>query len=117
MTLPATDEVGAAVVTTPPVQAARPLGFLGAVPSISANGDQDGIVWVISSENFGRLQAYDAARLTQLYDSQAQAAERCCGEDHSPDPAIIFDGDDCSVVASQSGFALYAWAHGSLLRH
>jgi len=62
-------------LVTPPVQAARPLGYLGAVPSISANGDQDGIVWVISSENFGRLQAYDAARLTQLYDSQAQPAD------------------------------------------
>jgi uncharacterized protein (TIGR03437 family) len=62
-------------LVTPPVQAARPLGYLGAVPSISANGDQDGIVWVISSENFGRLQAYDAAGLKQLYDSQAQPAD------------------------------------------
>ena len=62
-------------LATPPAQAAKPLGYLGATPSISADGDQDGIVWVISSENFGRLQAYDAAGLTQLYDSQAQPAD------------------------------------------
>jgi len=50
-----------------PVSAARSIfGGLGSVPSISANGSQDGIVWTIDAD--AQLHAYDASDLSrQLY--------------------------------------------------
>ena len=64
------------------VNAAQNFGFPGATPSISANGDRNGIVWATESydatgSNMGdhanpghlRLHAYDATTLEELYNS------------------------------------------------
>ena len=48
--------------------AQSPGGVIGAhSPSISSNGTNDGVLWVLSA---GQLQAYDAVSLQQLYTSQ-----------------------------------------------
>ncbi len=60
-----------------PAATSSPLayGFPGAVPSVSANGATDGIVWTISNAggglgNVAELRAFDAANVTRvLYDS------------------------------------------------
>jgi uncharacterized protein (TIGR03437 family) len=40
---------------------------LGSIPSISANGNENGIAWAISGAGSGSLIAYDAANLSQLF--------------------------------------------------
>ncbi|MCU1275700.1 MAG: hypothetical protein JWO48_3131, partial [Bryobacterales bacterium] len=47
-------------------------GDHGATPAISSNGVENGIVWIITVEDGGKLLAYDAKDLTLLYDSGAQ---------------------------------------------
>ena len=65
----------AAFAATPSSQSAVRFGGLGAVPSVSANGTANGIVWVIESTGGGTLRAYDAANLaTELYDSAQNRA-------------------------------------------
>src|SRR5262249_25662957 len=50
--------------------------FPGATPSISANGDADGIVWAVQNAKPAVLAAYDATDLTtELYNS-SQAGQR-----------------------------------------
>ena len=45
-------------------------GFPGATPSISANGDKDGVVWTLQNGNPPVLHAHDAADLSrELYNS------------------------------------------------
>ena len=58
------------LATAPASRSAAQFGYPGTVPSISANGSVNGIVWVIDPA--ARLRAYDAANLTKLlYDSGA----------------------------------------------
>ncbi len=60
----------AAMSPAPVSMSATKFGGLGAVPSVSANGASNGIVWVLESSGGGILRAYDAANLaTELYDS------------------------------------------------
>jgi len=48
----------------------RKFGFPGTTPSVSANGDQNGIVWAIQNASPAVLVAYDANNLsTELYNS------------------------------------------------
>lgn len=49
----------------PSSQSATRFGFPGSVPSISANGSDDGIVWAIEPAGGGRLHAYDASDLSK----------------------------------------------------
>ncbi len=58
----------------------------GATPAVSANGNQDGIVWAITSFNFGRsgspavLHAYNAANVEEeLYNSGTNAGRDGAG--------------------------------------
>jgi uncharacterized protein (TIGR03437 family) len=53
--------------SSPSAQSASSFGTLGSVPSISANGNQNGIAWAISGAGSGSLIAYDAATLSQLF--------------------------------------------------
>lgn len=49
----------------------------GSVPSVSANGNQNGIVWLINQDGGGALHAYDAADVSrELYDGSANANDR-----------------------------------------
>lgn len=62
--------------TLPSSESAHLFGSNGAVPSISANGASQGIVWTLDWEA-GVLFAYDARDLTkELYDSNQAAANR-----------------------------------------
>ncbi|MDQ2900568.1 MAG: hypothetical protein M3Y07_12335, partial [Acidobacteriota bacterium] len=54
---------GGLLSTSAASQTAATFGFPGTVPSISANGNSDGIVWI--AEPSARLRAYDAADLTK----------------------------------------------------
>jgi uncharacterized protein (TIGR03437 family) len=65
----------AVLAMTPLAQAPDTIGGLGAIPSISANGDKDGIVWTLSDDAGGSLRAYDASSLKLLYDSSAQSGD------------------------------------------
>ncbi len=51
----------------------------GATPSISANGTEDSIVWLVEARPFALLSAYEAKNVTnQIYTSeQNQARDRC----------------------------------------
>ena len=61
---------------TPLVQAAKPLGFLGVVPSASANGGASGRHCLGDLERLAAPQAYDAASLEPTSgDSQSQPAD------------------------------------------
>jgi hypothetical protein len=65
--------------TSPFAQTSQQFGFPGATPSISANGTQNGIVWVADVHKNGTgghpnsgpavLHAYDATTLQELYNS------------------------------------------------
>ncbi|PYT21883.1 MAG: hypothetical protein DMG57_37285 [Acidobacteria bacterium] len=66
---------GAVLASLPVAQTPDTAGDHGATPSISANGDQNGIVWIVSVEDAGKLRAYDARDLTRIYDSNAQPAD------------------------------------------
>jgi hypothetical protein len=59
-------------LTAAPVsQSAQQFGGLGAAPTVSANGEANGIVWVVEASAGGTLHAYDASNVAQeLYNSQ-----------------------------------------------
>ena len=60
----------ALLATTPASQSANTFGYPGATPSVSSNGAQNGIVWVIEPNNGGVLHAYDPTNLqTEFYNS------------------------------------------------
>jgi len=91
--------------TTPSSRTAASFAYPGATPSISANGNANGIVWAV--ENFnpgGRLHAYDASNLaTELYNSNQAANGRDSFADNKfITPMIangkVFVGTPTSVV-------------------
>ena len=66
----------AKLATSPSSQSSHTFGGNGAVASISANGNAQGIVWVLDW-SAGTLFAYDATDLTkELYDSNQAASNR-----------------------------------------
>ena len=52
--------------TAPASQSAAKFSGFGGVPSVSANGSANGIVWMSQTSNNGSLSAYDATDLTKL---------------------------------------------------
>ena len=69
--------------------ASDPFGYPGVVPSVSANGRANGVVWAIQIDQYvssgpATLHAYDAATLTSLYDSQMAGSRDIAG------PAVKF---------------------------
>ena len=64
------------LVTSPATQSAHVFGNYGTVPSVSSNGNTNGIVWALDYEP-GILFAYDATDLTkELYNSTQAAGNR-----------------------------------------
>jgi len=59
--------------SAPSSQTAFTFGSLGAIPSVSANGTSDGIVWALDRGS-KTLFAYDATDLTKVLYTSAQAA-------------------------------------------
>ena len=68
----------AKLLTTPVAKTSNSFEYPGTTPSISSNGDTDGIVWATENTNPAVLHAYDATTLQELYNSN-QAAD---GRDH-----------------------------------
>ncbi len=63
---------------TPSSRSQESFGFPGCVPTISANGASDGIVWIL--ETSGTLRAYDASNLArELYNSNQNNARDALG--------------------------------------
>jgi uncharacterized protein (TIGR03437 family) len=62
----------------PTSESSANFAFPGCVPSISANGTANGIVWIVDPA--GVLRAYDSSNLaTELYDSQQNASRDALG--------------------------------------
>src|SRR5260370_26715659 len=55
---------GGLIVTPPAAQSVTTFGFPGATPSISANGTNDAIVWVLPTDSCVLLHAYAATNVT-----------------------------------------------------
>ena len=94
----------ATLASSPSARTANSFSALGATPSVSANGDQSGVVWAISSEAGGKLLAYDAADLKLLYDSNAQPADVFGGYTEFSVPAIA---DGKVFVPAYNGVVVY----------
>jgi hypothetical protein len=63
--------------TSPSSHTGDTFGYPGVTPSISANGTQDGIVWVVENGGTAVLHAFDATNLNnELYNSNQAAKGR-----------------------------------------
>src|SRR5262249_16590719 len=81
----------AAMSKFPASQSSVPYDYPGCVPSISANGTNDAIVWVTSSYN--TLQAFDARNLAvELYNSDRNRARDSMGKYVKFTPPAIANG-------------------------
>lgn len=78
-TLQAFSVAGGTLSSAPSAAAPTSAGSLGATPSVSANGNKNGVVWLFSTDESGTLRAYDATDLKQLYDSNQQASDSMIG--------------------------------------
>jgi len=63
---------------TAAAQTASTFQYPGVTPSVSANGASNGIVWAVENSNPAVLHAYDAATLSELYNSNQAGG----GRDH-----------------------------------
>jgi len=62
--------------TAPVAQTSTSFGYPGAIPSISANNNTEGIVWAVENTSPAVLHAYDATNLHELYNSNQAANSR-----------------------------------------
>ncbi len=71
-------QVTAAKLAASPIQTTSTVfGYPGTTPSVSANGDANGIVWATENVNPAVLHAYDAGNLsTELYNTTQAASSR-----------------------------------------
>jgi hypothetical protein len=68
------------IETLPSSQSSQVYDYPGAVPSVSADGSLNGIIWVIESSSSGTLHAYDASNVsTELYHSQMNSSRDALG--------------------------------------
>ena len=95
---------GGTMSTAPIVQ--TPLKLTGAhTPSISANGNTDGLVWVI---NGGKLYAYDALDLRMLYNSHQVARDALPTVGHFATQTIA---NGRVYIATQQTLEVYGLRH------
>jgi hypothetical protein len=79
-TLKAFSIAGGQLATSPAARSLQAFGYPGAVPTISANGSANGIVWLLEGGSNGTLHAYDAANIAnELYNSQMKASRDALG--------------------------------------
>lgn len=99
------------VITTPPVETANPYTLNG-VPAISANANNDGILWLVrnlnSTSNVTMLSAFNAstlqANLVEIYDTQQNSSRDALGAvPHFATPlvanGIVYIGTNTQVKA------------------
>jgi uncharacterized protein (TIGR03437 family) len=71
---------GGKLGTTPVSQSSQVFYYPGAIPTISANGASNGIVWLVEGAAGGTLHAYDATKVaSELYNSQMNASRDSLG--------------------------------------
>ena len=67
----------AKLTATPATQTTQHFGYPGTTPSISANGNTNGILWAVQNGGTAVLRAYDPANLgTEFYNSNHAAGNR-----------------------------------------
>ena len=66
----------AKLLTSPVAQTSNSFGYPGSTPSISANKDSNGIVWASENTNPAVLHAYNAATLSEIYNTNQAANGR-----------------------------------------
>jgi hypothetical protein len=91
------------LATSPSSQSSHTFPYPGATPAISANGANNGIVWVVENGGTGVLHAYDATNLaTELYNSTQSSNGQFSGNKFIT-PMIangkVYVGTATSVVA------------------
>jgi hypothetical protein len=95
--------------SAPASQSAAAFGFPGCVPTISANGTLDAIVWVLDIG--GILRAYDATNLaSELYDSSQSPARDTLGAVVKFSVPTVANGK--VYVGTQTSLAVYALLAG-----
>lgn len=81
---------GSLLSTVPIAQSNKHFGYPGGSPTVSANGNNNGIVWILETDKFGNngnaiLRAFDAANVSrELYDSNQDSSRDAAG------PAVKF---------------------------
>jgi hypothetical protein len=81
---------GSLISTVAIAQSNKHFGYPGGSPVVSANGNNDGIVWIIETDKFGSngnaiLRAFDAANVSrELYDTSQNSTRDAAG------PAVKF---------------------------
>lgn len=97
----------AAKLAAPPSSASSAnFGYPGATPSISANGNANGIVWAIENNGNGVLHAYDATNLAnELYNSNQAAGGRDSFSDNKYVTPMIANGK--VYVGTPTGVAVF----------
>lgn len=96
--------VNAQMSSVPASQSAVKFGFPGCVPTISANGTSNVILWVIDPG--GVLRAYDGANLaSELYDSAANNARDSLGSAVKYSVPMVANGK--VYAATQNSLAVY----------
>jgi uncharacterized protein (TIGR03437 family) len=79
-TLKAFSVSGGKLGTTPVSRSSQVFYYPGAIPTISADGTSNGIVWLVEGSAGGTLHAYDATNVAnELYNSQMNASRDALG--------------------------------------
>jgi outer membrane protein assembly factor BamB len=110
-TLKAFSITNAKLSSAPQSQSPTEFTFPGTAPSVSANGNANGIVWAHENANPAVLHAYDAANLaTELYNSnQAAGGRDHLGPGNKFITPIVADGK--VFVAGTGALAVFGLLH------
>ena len=91
-TLKAFTITNAKLSSSPAAQTTTNFEYPGTAPAISANGNANAIVWAAENSSPAILHAYDAASLTELYNSAQAGARDRCGNGNKFITPTIADG-------------------------
>jgi len=81
----------AQITSTPASKSRESFGYPGCLPTISANGKSNGIVWILDPA--GALRAYDASNLaTELYNSTQNTQRDALGATVKYAPPMVANG-------------------------
>jgi uncharacterized membrane protein len=103
--------VNAQLQATPSSQSAEVFSYPGTIPSVSANGTTNGIVWAVeNSSGNGVLHAYDATNLgNELYNSNQAAGGRDSFTDNKFITPVVANGK--VFVGTTTGVAVFGLLH------
>lgn len=100
--------------TTAVAQTSTSFGYPGAIPSISANNNTNGIVWATENTSPAVLHAYDATNLNELYNSnQATGSRDHFGAGNKYIAPTIANGK--VYVATTTGVGVFGLLHAAPL--